>query len=154
MSRGSVVWQSIFEREANFGFNILEDLEGEALSQDRIENPAFFPGPLVVIVNHQNSSAGEIAALALKDLGRATIVGENTSGNVEAVRGFDLPDGSLVMVAVANVEGITGTDFAQGVTPDIYATETLEELSRGYDAPVAEALRVLKALPFTPGKFF
>ena len=123
-------------------------------SDEVLEHPASFGGALVVLVDHTNSSAGEIAALVLQNLGRATIVGEATEGNVEAVRGFKLPDGSLVMVAVANMQSAAGETFDGGVVPDVEARETLEELARGFDAPVAEALRALKALPFTPGKFF
>jgi len=92
--------------------------------------------------------------MVLREQGRATIIGETTGGNVEAVRGFDLPDGSVVMVAVANVEGTSGAPFDAGLIPDIEAIATLEELARGYDAPVAEALRTLRGLSFTPNKFF
>jgi C-terminal processing protease CtpA/Prc len=90
----------------------------------------------------------------LQDLGRAIIVGEPTFGNVEAVQAFDLPDGSLVYVAVANLQGISGTDYTRGIQPDIEVSGSLQDLARGFDAPLAEAIRALKALPFTPGKYF
>jgi carboxyl-terminal processing protease len=119
-----------------------------------LENPVQFEGPLAVIVSRKNSSAGEVSALVLQNFKRATIVGEKTHGNVEAIQDFSMPDGSVMMIAVANLEGIDGTDFTQGIMPDIEASESLQELARGFDAPLAEALKAVKALPFTPGKYF
>jgi carboxyl-terminal processing protease len=153
-SRGDVAWYSQYAEVDGVGVTELVAPDGEALSRSSLESPVRFQGGLAVIVSSLNSSAGEIAPMVLREQGRATIIGEATGGNVEAVRGFDLPDGSVVMVAVANVEGTTGTPFDIGLVPDVEATATLEELARGYDAPVAEALRSLRGLTFTPNKFF
>jgi carboxyl-terminal processing protease len=153
-SRGDIAWYSQYEEIDGLGVTELVGPDGEALSRSSLEAPAHFEGGLAVIVSSLNSSAGEIAPMVLREQGRATIIGETTGGNVEAVRGFDLPDGSVVMVAVANVEGTSGAPFDAGLIPDIEAIATLEELARGYDAPVAEALRTLRGLSFTPNKFF
>ena len=147
-----VTWRAAYFQET--ARNILETPGGEAFAENSLLEPARFTGPLAVLVTERNSSAGEVAALVLQDLGRATVVGEPTLGNVEAVQAFDLPDGSLVYVAVANLRGVGGADYSLGVTPDIEVTSSLQELARGFDAPVAEALRALKELPFTPGRFF
>ena len=154
ISRDDVIWRSTYRVEGDQGINLLESGEGRALSGEQLSAPAHFSGPVAVIVSDQNSSAGEIAPLVLQELGRATIVGEQTDGNVEAIQAFNLPDGSLVYVAVANLRGSSGIDFSNGVTPDVIVSSDLGDLARGFDAPVAEALRSLKALPFTPGKFF
>ncbi len=154
VSRGSTVWRSSFELRGEQGLNQLIRADGTILASDGLTQAAMFQGPLAVIVSRFNSSAGELAALVLQDLGRATIIGEATSGNVEAVQGFDLPDGSLVYVAVANLQGVTGTSYVAGLRPDIEVGDTLQDLGRGFDASVAEALRSLKDLPFTPGKLF
>jgi len=153
-SRGDIAWYSQYAEIDGRGITELIAPDGEALSRSSLESPARFEGDLAVIVSSRNSSAGEIAPMVLREQGRATIIGEATGGNVEAVRGFDLPDGSVVMVAVANVEGTNGIRFDEGLIPDIEATASLEELARGYDAPVAEALRSLRDLSFTPNKFF
>ncbi|MEM7737623.1 MAG: S41 family peptidase [Deinococcota bacterium] len=153
-SRGGIAWYSSYAEVDGMGVTELISPDGESISRSSIEAPVRFDGKLAVIVSSSNSSAGEIAPLVLRNQGRATIIGEATGGNVEAVRGFDLPDGSVVMVAVANVESIDGTPFDGGVIPDIEASSNLEELARGYDAPVAEALRSLRELSFTPNKFF
>lgn len=154
VSRGSVAWQSSYEVVGGEGYSVLTDPSGVNLSELTLASPVRFDGPLAVLVDSRNSSAGEIAPLVLQSMGRATVIGEQTSGNVEAVRGFDLPDGSLVMVAVANLESIDGSTFDDGVRPDIVASTNIADLARGFDAPVAEALRIVKSLPFTPGRFF
>lgn len=153
-SRGDIAWYSQYAEVDGVGVTELVAPDGAAISRSSLESPVRFDGNLAVIVSNRNSSAGEIAPMVLRQQNRATIIGEATGGNVEAVRGFDLPDGSVVMVAVANVEGVSGMPFDGGLIPDIEATATLEELARGYDAPIAEALRSLRGLTFTPNKFF
>ncbi len=149
-----LVWKSSYEIVNGQGRGRLETPEGQLIGQFELENPVQFEGPLAVIVSESNSSAGEISALVLQNLKRATIIGEKTLGNVEAIQDFSLPDGSVMMIAVANMEGIDGADFTTGITPDVEVSETLQELARGYDGPLAEALKAVKALPFTPGKYF
>jgi carboxyl-terminal processing protease len=149
-----LVWKSSYNVVNGQGRGRLETPEGQLIGQFDLENPVQFKGPLAVIVNESNSSAGEVSALVLQNLKRATIIGEQTLGNVEAIQDFSLPDGSVMMIAVANMEGIDGADFTTGVTPDVAVSETLQELARGYDAPLSEALKAVKALPFTPGKYF
>lgn len=153
-SRSELAWESSYRLENGQGVSVLMAPDGEAVSEATLDSPTRFDGPLAVLVDAQNSSAGEVAPLVLQSLGRATIIGEPTSGNVEAIRGFDLPDGSLVMVAVANLQGLEGEEFLLGVQPDIVASSDIHELARGFDAPLAEAIRALKELPFTPGKYF
>ncbi|MEX2535438.1 MAG: S41 family peptidase [Trueperaceae bacterium] len=153
-SRGDVVWQGRYDSSDERGETWLEDPNGRILLQRFIELPAMFAGRMVVLVDRSNSSAGELAAMVLQAQDRAVVVGEPTSGNVEAIRGFDLPDGSVVMVAVANLEGPDGASFSGGVMPDVLARESLRELAQGYDAPLAEAIRLLRGLPFTPNRYF
>ncbi len=156
VSREALAWRGEYRVDADgVGSSWLETPDGRRLSSLALEaEPARFAGPVVVIVDAHNSSAGEIGPLVLQALGRAAVVGEPTGGNVEVIRGFDLPDGSLVFVAVANLQGLKGESFDEGVRPDVYARESFSELARGFDAPVAEALRLLRGLPFTPGRFF
>ena len=154
-SQGELAWRALYRMSDDQGINALENSDGRTIASDGIDNPANFSGALAVIVSRNNSSAGEVGPLVLKEFERATIVGEATEGNVEAIRTFDLPDGSLVYVAVANLQGIEGTNFSAGLEPDIEVrSSNLRELARGFDPPVAEALKALKDLPFTPGKFF
>jgi len=154
VSRGAVVWQGRYAVVDGEGVSTLVAGDGTVVEEDRLARPVRFDGPLIVLVDGENSSAGEVGPLVLQDLGRARVVGERTHGNVEAVQGFTLPDGSVVMVAVANLEGIDGRAFDGGVIPAVTAQVSLEGLARGYDAPLAAGRALLENLPFDPGRLF
>lgn len=76
--------------------------------------------PLVVLVNQGTASASEILAGALKDNGRATILGEKTFGKGLIQSLFDLADGSGLAVTVAKYETPGHIDInKQGIKPDV-----------------------------------
>ncbi len=82
---------------------------GESLTRD----------PLVVLVNQGTASASEILAGALKDNGRAVILGEKTFGKGLIQSLFDLSDGSGLAVTVAKYETPSHTDINKvGILPD------------------------------------
>lgn len=82
---------------------------GESLTHD----------PLVVLVNQGTASASEILAGALKDNGRAVILGEKTFGKGLIQSLFDLSDGSGLAVTVAKYETPSHTDINKlGILPD------------------------------------
>jgi len=83
---------------------------GQALTHD----------PLVVLVNQGTASASEILAGALKDNGRATILGEKTFGKGLIQSLFDLSDGSGLAVTVAKYETPGHIDINKlGIQPDV-----------------------------------
>jgi C-terminal peptidase prc len=91
-------------------------------------------GPMVILVDKGTASAAEIVAAALRDNGRATIVGEQTfgKGSVQAVH--RLSDGSALRLTVArwltpNGEPIQGTGLAPDIAfaPGLAADAALEE---------------------------
>jgi C-terminal peptidase prc len=55
--------------------------------------------PLVVLVGEETASFAEIFSGILQDLGRATVIGETTLGNVEVLWGYDFDDGSRLWIA-------------------------------------------------------
>jgi carboxyl-terminal processing protease len=79
-----------------------------------------FPGPVLVLTSARSLSAAEIAADALKSIGRAKIVGEKTPGAVLSSKLFDVPGGFHLRVPIADYYSITGARLeGLGVTPDI-----------------------------------
>ncbi len=75
--------------------------------------------PLVILVNRGSASASEILAGALKDNGRATLVGETTFGKGLIQSLFELSDGSGLAVTIAKYETPNHQDINKlGIKPD------------------------------------
>jgi carboxyl-terminal processing protease len=75
--------------------------------------------PLVVLVDYATASSAEILAAALRDNGRAPIVGEQTFGTGTVVHTFDLADGSALKVGVLTWLTPRGEAvFRVGIRPD------------------------------------
>ena len=84
--------------------------------------------PVAVLVNGSSASGAEIVAGALKDTGRALLVGETTFGKGSVQSVVSLPDGSAVRLTTAKYF-TPGKQLihGKGVTPHIIATMTAAE---------------------------
>jgi carboxyl-terminal processing protease len=81
-----------------------------------------------VLINRGSASAAEIVAGALKDAGRAPLVGEVTFGTGTVLREFSLSDGSALLLATKEWLTPSGHSFwHKGIAP----TEALEEPGDG-----------------------
>ena len=79
-----------------------------------------FQGPVFVLTSTHSISAAEIAADALKSIGRATIIGEKTPGIVLSSKLFDVPGGFHLRIPIADYFSIrSGRLEGAGVLPDI-----------------------------------
>jgi carboxyl-terminal processing protease len=76
--------------------------------------------PLVVLVDGNSASSSEILTGALKDNGRATVVGSQTFGKALVQSVHNLADGSGLAVTIAHYYTPKGTDIShKGITPDV-----------------------------------
>ena len=76
--------------------------------------------PLAVLVDGQSASSSEILTGALRDNGRATVVGSPTFGKALVQSLHSLSDGSGIAVTVAHYFTPNGIDISRkGITPDI-----------------------------------
>lgn len=100
--------------------------------------------PLAVLVGDATASFGEVFAGILKDLGRAMIIGEQTSGNVELMRVYDFSDGSRAWIASATFRPLNHPeqDWEEtGILPDILSASNWNEVTNETDPVIQEALR-------------
>ena len=75
--------------------------------------------PMVVLVNGNSASASEIFTGAMKDTGKATIVGTTTFGKGIVQSIIQLSDGSAIKLTVAKYFTPAGNDIHQiGIVPD------------------------------------
>jgi carboxyl-terminal processing protease len=102
--------------------------------------------PLVILIDGGTASASEIVAGALKDRGRAQLVGNENSfgkGSVQLV--FDLDDGSSVHVTSARWFTPEHTQLdGEGLEPDILVELTQEAIDNGRDEVLNRAIQLLQ----------
>jgi carboxyl-terminal processing protease len=107
--------------------------EGRMPSQKRLywtsdtgrEHPDY---PIAILINGSSASGAEIVAGALKDLGRAILVGETTFGKGSVQSVMQLPDGSALRLTTAKYYTPSHQVIHEhGVTPNIHATLTADE---------------------------
>jgi carboxyl-terminal processing protease len=106
-------------------------------------NPIAPTVPMVVLVDHGSASAAEIAAGALRDDGRATIVGEKTFGKGVFQQVEPLQNGGLLKLTIGSYYLPKGENLAgDGINPQVRAHDN-PKTKRDEALPVA--LRALQA---------
>jgi len=138
---------------------IRKDASGEREEINVEGDPESTNAPLTVLVNEGSASSAEILAGALRDNGRATVIGETTYGTGTVLSEFVLRDGSSILLGVAEWLTPDG-DFIRetGIEPDIkvplqngaeqITPDGARDLSReqilGRDAQLREAYKKLQ----------
>jgi carboxyl-terminal processing protease len=122
-----------------------EDKEGKRITFDAQPMSLHTTLPLVVLINRGSASASEIVAGALKDNGRAKLVGQRTfgKGSVQIVR--NLSDKSTLRVTIANFFSPNGNKInLVGVDPDVVVDLTEEDRKAGRDPQLDRAIEMAK----------
>lgn len=101
-----------------------------------------FAGPVAVLVDEVSVSTSEFFAGGMQKLGRARVFGETSAGQALPAFAKRLPNGDVLMHAVADFTGPGGERFeGAGVIPDEVAPPTREALLAGRDPALDAALR-------------
>ena len=104
--------------------------------------------PAVCLVNGSTAGSAELFANALRKMGDALLVGTTTTGNgVVMSDPQSFSDGSAAVITVGILrdnEGETWNDF--GLTPDVDATLTSDELNSYYDFTTDTDPQISKAV--------
>jgi carboxyl-terminal processing protease len=102
--------------------------------------------PLVMLQNRFSASASEIMTAALKDNGRATIIGEKSFGKGTVNTAKELDNGAAVYVSIAHWLTPSGALIDKvGVRPDIEVLQSDEDIDLRRDTQLMRAIDVLQA---------
>ena len=106
---------------------------------------AYAPKKMVVLVDGGSASASEILAGALKEHGRATVIGTTTFGKGSVQELVELKDGSSLKVTIAHWLTPNGNSISgSGITPDIEVERTADDRTEGRDPQLDRALEFMK----------
>lgn len=101
--------------------------------------------PVVVIINGGSASASEIFSGAMKDNGRAIIIGEQSFGKGLVQEINKLPYESGINITIQKYLTPNGTDInKKGITPDIEVKLTEENVKNKDDVQLKKAIEVLQ----------
>ena len=103
--------------------------------------------PLVVLTNRATAGAAEIAAAALMESGRGTVIGEPTFGNAAIREAIKLEDGGAIILATAKYFSPEGKAIQdERVTPEVLEFQ-ISAVQRPLDPDAAEVLPDAGAAP-------
>lgn len=122
----------------------IKDQKGNTNVLNDVDTDITYDGPLVVMINTFSASASEIVAAALQDVGRAVILGTDTTfgkGTVQSMLDLDAylpptfanmrPMGSLKLTIQKFYRINGGTTQYKGVVPDILIPDAYSNLEVG-----------------------
>jgi carboxyl-terminal processing protease len=104
-----------------------------------------YAGRLVVIIDAETQSAGEIFAAGLQSSARAVVVGQRSAGATLPSAAKELPTGAILQYAFADFVAPGGAVIeGQGVSPDLPVRLSRRELLAGRDPQLEAALGELE----------
>jgi carboxyl-terminal processing protease len=106
--------------------------------------------PLVVLVDVDTASYGEVLSGVLQAVGRATVMGQTTLGNVETMWAYDFEDGSRAWIAREAFQfpgQAVGLWEETGIVPDVLVPTRWDLFTEANDPALAAALPLLQAAP-------
>ncbi len=99
--------------------------------------------PIVVLINKGSASAAEILAGALKDHGRAMLIGDRSYGKGTVQTVIPMGRGTAVKLTTAQYFRPLGETVEGGIEPDIEALDDIEtEIDEGLERAIAELNRL------------
>ena len=113
----------------------------------RASNHVVTQKPLVILIDGGSASASEIFSGAMKDNGRAVLVGTKSFGKGLVQEINRLPDGAGVNITTQKYLTPNGTYIHKiGITPDVIIKNTEEDIKHKKDEQLEKANQVLENL--------
>jgi len=122
-----------------------KDKNGNASNNVAYKTPRLVSYKTVVLVDGGSASASEIVAGALKDWGRAKLVGAKTFGKGSVQELDSLPDGSQVKLTIAKWFTPSGVNIdEQGIEPDVKVELSDEDYNKDKDPQLDKAIELAR----------
>jgi carboxyl-terminal processing protease len=119
---------------------------GEKLHRSRGQN-AFENIPLVILVNEGSASASEILAGALRDHGKAKLVGAKTFGKGSVQEVIPITANTSLKMTIARWLTPKGEDITkQGIKPDFEVEMKKEDIDAKRDPQLDKALEIVRSI--------
>ena len=116
-------------------------------TSDSVAVPAFWTGPMSVVVDKNSASCSEFFAFEIQYSGRGPIVGETTAGvGNTATQVFPLGDVALQLTVINYVKP-DGTPYPTQVKPDVAGQDDIQALTQGQDVLLTAAIQALRTAP-------
>ena len=137
----------IADKDSVLLYEVNKDNEEEV---KKSENEPIINMPIVILTNENTASSSEILAGALKDLGKAQIVGTKTYGKGVIQQILSLPDGSGIKITSEKYLTPNKTEINKvGITPDevVELPDTVKNVlnvERKDDTQLQKAIEMLK----------
>lgn len=109
------------------------------------ENPNYYRGKVVILVNETTQSQAEYTTMALRVTPGAIVLGSTTAGADGNVSPISLPGGISTMISGIGVYYPDGTETQQiGIVPDVVLKPTIEGIKEGRDELLDKAIEIIQ----------
>ena len=109
------------------------------------EKEYIYDKPLIVLVDGESASASEIVSAALKDNGRALIVGTKTFGKGVVQKVYTMPNNMGMNLTIARYLTPSGSDIdKKGIEPNYFVEITKDDFEKNNDSQLNFAKNMLK----------
>lgn len=108
----------------------------------RSQGAPVYAGPLTILTDQGTASSAEIIASAMKDLHRATLVGDTTAGALGGAETVRLPGGAMSVTVLRIVASQREQIEGVGVAPDVPVALSGDDILAGQDSQLQRALEM------------
>jgi carboxyl-terminal processing protease len=104
--------------------------------------------PIVILVGENTRGLPEVFAAAMQSNHRATVIGSNTSGSIETLAGYLLPDGSVVFIANTSFHFPEDHEVGiEGIIPQVQIEARWDEIVEDEDPVIQSAIESFEVTP-------
>lgn len=100
--------------------------------------------PILVLTNRRCFSSCNDFVLYMSELPNVVVIGDQTGGGGGTPFDYELPNGWVLKYSASMAVSVAGTNIEDGVSPDYYISNSLDDESNGRDAIFKFALEYLQ----------